>query len=198
MKSKDVQSFAQTGALMIELLVTLVVVAIGMWAMLDLHTRLQVSEQEAYQRTQALLLLGDLVERMRSNRQAAGDYLTNPIRGLGVDACSDPLAAPALAGRDRAQWCQGLQGSAEVYAGHAAGALIAGRGCVEALDEVAGEEYLLTVVWQGAVPLSAPPGEIRCGKGQYDQPAGSACALKPDSCRRYVSTRIHIAELGDS
>lgn len=188
----------QLGALMIELLVTLAVVVIGLWGVLDLHTRLQFSEREAYQRTQALLLLDDMVQRIKINRHAAVSYVTDPVLGSGESECADLSSLPAGAKRDIAQWCGALRGTAAAVAGAPAGGLIAGRGCVEALHEVPGEEYLLTVVWQGAVPLSAPPEDVRCGKGHYNLPVGSACARNADSCRRYISTRIHIAGLVES
>lgn len=180
---------------MIEVLVTLAVVVIGLWALLDLNIRLQASESEVYQRTRAMLLLADIAERMSINRPAASDYVTDAATGLGAGVCTDAPAASALAMRDRAQWCQALQSSNQVQATRPTGALIGGRGCIELLGDVSRKEYLLTVAWQGTMPLSPPPVGIACGKDQYDQPPDSACARHPDSCRRYVSTRLHLADL---
>ena len=185
----------QAGATMIEVLVTLAVVVIGLWALLDLNIRLQVSEGEVYQRTRAMLLLDDMAERMSINRPAASDYVTDAATGLGAGVCADPLTASALVTRDRAQWCQALQSANQGQAARRTGTLIGGRGCIELLEDVPGEEYLLTVAWQGSMPLSPPPEGITCGKDQYDQPPGSACAGHADSCRRYVSTRLHLADL---
>ena len=45
----------QRGASLIEVLVTLVIVAFGLLGIVGMQARLQVSEMEAYQRSQALL-----------------------------------------------------------------------------------------------------------------------------------------------
>lgn len=67
---------AQRGSLMIEVLVTMVVCVIGLWGLAQLQLRLQASEMEAYQRTQALLLLDDLSARIRLDSRRAPDHLT--------------------------------------------------------------------------------------------------------------------------
>ncbi len=179
---------------MIEILLTLSVMVIGMWAMLDLHTRLQVSEFEAYQRTQALALLDDMANRIMANRKEAAAYVTDSVRGIGTLPCSNPAESSTLVAHDQAEWCQALRGSAVGRLDEAA-RIIAGRGCVEAVGGLLEEEYLVTVVWQGATPLAQPPATLSCGKDQYNQPADSSCADSDDRCRRYVSTLVHIASL---
>ena len=62
----------QRGASLIEVLVTLVIVAFGLLGIVGMQARLQVSEMEAYQRSQALLLLNDMANRIAINRQLAG------------------------------------------------------------------------------------------------------------------------------
>ena len=74
--------------------------------------------------------------------------------------------------------------------GGAVGAMVGGRGCVEALG---GDEYLLTVAWQGLAPISAPPASVTCGEDDYDGGAGSQCVN--DLCRRVVTTVIRIPTL---
>ena len=68
--------------------------------------------------------------------------------------------------------------------------MVGGRGCVEALG---GDEYLVTVAWQGLIPISAPPATVTCGENAYDGDAGSQCLN--DLCRRVVTTVIRIPEL---
>lgn len=41
----------QGGGLMIEVLVTIAIVVIGLWGLMDVQSRLQRSEMESYQRT---------------------------------------------------------------------------------------------------------------------------------------------------
>jgi type IV pilus assembly protein PilV len=61
----------QRGTTLLEVLVTLVILAIGLLGLAGLQTRLQVSEMEAYQRSQALILLNDMASRIASNRANA-------------------------------------------------------------------------------------------------------------------------------
>ncbi|MNO00217.1 hypothetical protein D3C81_2200560 [compost metagenome] len=66
--------------------------------------------------------------------------------------------------------------------------MIGGRGCVES---VGSNTYLITVAWQGMAPISAPPGGVACGVGQYN--GSSACVN--DLCRRVVTTMVRVAPL---
>jgi type IV pilus assembly protein PilV len=175
---------------LIELLVTVLILAVGLLGMAGLQSRLQQSEMEAYQRSQALILLQDMANRITVNRNNTASYLTNStgIGGAGVNC--DPVAGN-LAARDRAEWCNALQGAGETTGGTGGsrvGAMIGGRGCVESLP---GGEYLLTVAWQGIVPLAAPPAGVTCGANLYNN--ATNCA--GDICRRVVTTIVRIATL---
>lgn len=177
---------AQRGASMIEVLVTIVIVAFGLLGMAGLQSRLQVSEMEAYQRAQALVLLNDMASRIATNRSAATGYVTAAI-GSG-DNC--PSATSFLQDIDKREWCLALQGAAEVAGGSKLGAVIGGRGCV---DPLGNGEYLVTIAWQGLIPLSAPPASVTCGQNLYNAVAGSVCVN--DLCRRVVTTVVRIAPL---
>ena len=56
------------GASLIEVMVTVVIIVLGLLGLAGLHARLQTSEMESYQRSQALLLLNDMASRMSINR----------------------------------------------------------------------------------------------------------------------------------
>ena len=56
----------QGGALMIEVLVTIVIVVIGALGLMRIQSQLQQSEMEAYQRTQAVILLNDMAAKEAS------------------------------------------------------------------------------------------------------------------------------------
>ncbi|WP_232324480.1 type IV pilus modification PilV family protein, partial [Variovorax sp. WDL1] len=71
-----VKLHSQRGATLLEALVTLVIIAFGLLGLVGLQSRLQVSEMEAYQRSQALILLNDMANRIAINRRAAGSYVT--------------------------------------------------------------------------------------------------------------------------
>jgi type IV pilus assembly protein PilV len=183
---------AQRGALMIEVLVTIVILAIGLLGLMQTQARLQKSEVESYQRTQALILLNDMASRMATNRSDVASYATE-LTYLGVGATC-PAVGLTLQSEDIREWCLTLQGAAETLAGAGGvGAMVGARGCVE--EFTVGREYMVTVVWQGLTPISLPPDTVGCGKNLYDLPAGSDCADNLDYCRRYVTTLVQLASL---
>jgi type IV pilus assembly protein PilV len=176
----------QRGTSMIEVLVTVVILAIGLLGLAGLQSRLGVSQVESYQRAQALVLLQDMSSRIATNRAHAASYVTgtaNPLPNGGV--C--PVAVGTRAQIDANQWCNALLGAAEIDGGSKAGAMIGARGCVEALSP---NEYLITVAWQGLAPVASPPATLGCGQGAYDD---EHC--RGDLCRRAVTTLVRIADL---
>ena len=181
---------SQRGTSMIEVLVTLVIIAFGLLGMAGLQMRLQVSEMESYQRSQALLVLNDISNRIVVNRSYAAAYLVAPGNPLGV-GMTCPTTTTTTVQRDLKEWCDILQGTAETTSSGAIkqGGMIGGRGCVEQI----GSDYLLTVAWQGLTPISAPPSSVACGANSYDAAAGSPCVS--DRCRRTVTTIVRIAAL---
>ena len=191
--TRKTSPLAQRGGLMIEVLVTIAILAIGLAGLMQMQARLQKSEVESYQRTQALMLANDMASRISTNRADASSYKTSDPNdptsiGFGMTC---PTASDTLQERDRGEWCELLQGAAEVDSGSSinVGSLIGGRGCV--YETTPGEEFIVTVVWQGLTPISAPP--VNCGKGSYDGGAGSDCVN--DLCRRYVTTLVSLGPL---
>lgn len=178
----------QSGSTMLEVLVTIVILSIGLLGLAGLQTRLQASEVESYQRAQALVLLNDMASRISANRNVAASYVTAEALGTGM-AC--PGVGASQQQRDASEWCFSLQGAAELAGESRIGAMIGGRGCVERLND---EEYMVTVAWQGLVPISTPPASVGCGQGEYDA-AGEEAGCKNDLCRRVVTTIVRIANL---
>lgn len=180
---------AQTGTSMIEVLVTIVIIAFGLLGMAGLQSRMQVSEVEAYQRAQALLLLNDMANRIATNRNAAASYVTGSA--VGADSnCATDFSGTSIPTVDKREWCLALQGAAELEGTSKLGAMIGGRGCV---DDLGSGEYMITIAWQGMVPLSAPPGSVACGADLYNGTTGAKCS--DDLCRRVVTTIVRIASL---
>src|SRR5215831_5653536 len=181
----------QRGTSLIEILVTIVITSIGLLGLAGLQGRMQVSEVESYQRSQALILLNDMASRVDANHRAAANYVTgNPV-GVGM-TCPATNGSSTRQEIDSAQWCVALQGAAEKIGGANgtnAGAMIGGRGCVESLPN---NQFLVTVAWQGQAPISAPPSSVSCGRYLYDA-AGTGCAQ--DRCRRAVTTVVQVATL---
>lgn len=178
----------QGGFGMIEVLVTLIIVAVGLLGLAGLQTRAQTAEREAYQRAQALILIDDMVSRIRSNREAARCYETTSYIGNGNDpaACSGwgTSSTRALADSDLNDWDQLLEGSAETLDGAQVGAMTGARGCVTYDGTVEPPQYTITVAWQGEVATVAP--ESDCAAGEYGT---------DDRLRRVVQTTIAFAKL---
>lgn len=184
----------QRGVTLVEVLVTMVILAIGLLGLVGLQARLQVLQIEAYQRAQALMLLRDMSSRIANNRNNAAAYaLAAPVAtpvGAGM-TCPALSGTPTRLQRDMFEWCNALQGaSEESAAGTQVGAMVGGRGCVEDLGS---GQFMVTVAWQGMAPLGAPPVSVTCGVNLYNGGAGSVCVS--DQCRRVVTNIVRIADL---
>ncbi|MEC5161949.1 prepilin-type N-terminal cleavage/methylation domain-containing protein [Janthinobacterium sp. CG_S6] len=180
---------SQGGSTLLEVLVTIVILAMGLLGLAGLQIRMHISEMESYQRVQAMILLEDMARRFEVNRNFAADYLTGATAPLGA-GMTCPTTSATLQQRDARQWCGALQGAAEKSGTSKVGVMIGGRGCVESLG---GNEYMITVAWQGLEAVSAPPASVACGKDLYDGAAASTC--RADACRRTVTTIVRIAPL---
>lgn len=166
----------QSGAALIEALVATLIVSFGLMALAGLHTTMNAAVHEAYQRTQALTLMQDMVQRIEVNQASASSYVT--ATPLGTDDTDSCLAASApgatLAQRDQCEWSLLLQGASEKAGSTAVGAMIGGRGCIEQLqapDPASGVcqpgIYRVTVAWQGFTATVAPA--VTCGQGLYSR-----------------------------
>ena len=183
---------------LVEVLVTMVILAIGLLGLVALQARVQVLQAEAYQRAQALMLLKDMAGRIASNRNNAGLYAGGTLPTVGVGAhtlpvCELPDPAAPRHEADLAEWCVALRGASESLGVTSVGAMVGGRGCVQDLDN---GRYMITVAWQGLAPISAPPASVSCGVvdgvSAYDG-EGSSCT--DDLCRRVVTTIVRVPRL---
>jgi type IV pilus assembly protein PilV len=182
-----IRSPYQRGVTLIEVLVTVVVLAFGLLGIAAFQAKAQAGSLEAYQRAQAVVLLEDLQARMTGNPAQVADYVTTTPLGTGdlPGTCSS-LAFGAL--RDKCEWSTALQGAAELKGTDVkVGAMIGARGCVtqvQARSEVAGAcrpgIYKLTVAWQGLHQTRAP--SHTCGSGQYGA----------ETLRRAISVRVAV------
>ncbi|TGD71628.1 pilus assembly protein [Mangrovimicrobium sediminis] len=179
---------------MIEVLITIAIVVIGVVGLLQIQSRLQESEVEAYQRSQALMLLNDMADRLSTNRVNADAYVTTglatPYLGVGGEDSVCDSADASVVAIDLREWCEQLRGAAETSGGTAVGGMIGARGCVQPVGIGA---FMVTVAWQGLTPVAAPPASVSCAVGLYNQPSPSPCVN--DECRRYVTTMVRLANL---
>ena len=138
----------------------MVILSIGLIALVVLQGRLHLLQMESYQRSQALILLSDMANRIALNRNGVDNYLTlgTPL-GAG-QACPAGVATREEA--DLSEWCAALQGAPETLGANQVGAMVGGRGCI---DDIGGGEYLVTVAWQGQAPISAPPASVDLRRG---------------------------------
>lgn len=164
----------QRGASMIEILVTIVILAFGLLGLAGLQMHIQGAQFEAYQRAQALVLLDDMAERIAANRSNAADYAAAADAygtGDGQPADCAGLGAMSVA-RDLCEWSNALKGSAEVSGGNNVGAMVDARGCIVKVQDANPASgvcqpaiYRVDVVWQGTVPTVAP--NVACGENAY-------------------------------
>ena len=103
----------QRGALMIEVLVTIVIVVIGLLALFQMQERLQRAEMESYQRTQAMMLLNDMASRIETNRSNIMAYANGFDYPVGAGMVCSSIGATNLQEQDVREWCNALQGAAE-------------------------------------------------------------------------------------
>lgn len=177
---------------LIEILVTLIIIAIGLLGLAGIQTRAQQAELESNQRAQALLLLQDMINRINANRKTAGCYaITDSVQGspsVGFGntttfTCNafGTAATQALFAADIAAWDDQLKGQVTSLNGQNAGAMIGARGCIgyDAVNDI----YTVSIAWQGLTETVIPANT--CGTGLY----GS------EAMRRVVSNTLRIADL---
>ena len=188
----------RAGFTMIEVMVALLIIVLGLLGLAGLQVRMQQAEFESYQRTQALVLLYDMVDRINVNRSTASCFaLTDGTTGgpwFGVATTITPACAVGGGADNTAaidamtEWNDLLQGAAEKkgVAADAVGAMAGARGCVS----LTGGVYTVAVAWQGTVETSTPKMDdgvtiINCANGEYGT----------ETRRRAVSTTFRMATL---
>lgn len=173
----------QHGALLIEVLVSVMICAFALLGFVGMQARATTSEFESYQRSQALVLLEDMIDRINTNRANAGSYVSAGLIGEGavVDCAGKNGAA-----LDLCEWGNLIRGSAEVRGAAKVGSMISARGCI---SRPAGstDRYVVSIVWLGTVPTGAPANA--CGK--------SDAAFPTEALRRVVSSTVCVGQLRD-
>lgn len=96
----------ETGIALIEVLVAVLVLAVGLLGMAAMQVQSSQMTNGAEQRTQAVLLTADMMDRIRANRGNAANY-----NGISVDpsatSCSTdyaPAASATVSVNDIAEW----------------------------------------------------------------------------------------------
>jgi type IV pilus assembly protein PilV len=175
---------------MIEILIAVVITVFGLFAMLGLNLRSYQAESESYQRSQALVLVEDMAQRIRANRTAIANYATPATAAAGAGTALEVCGAGVSAANDICEWGNLLRGAAETAAGGAnIGAMSQAQGCIAVTAPAAGASgptsANVVVVWRGSV-ASATNAAAPC------VPAGFNVT---DGFMRFTSTIVRLGDL---
>lgn len=190
----------QTGATLIEILITLIILMFGLLGLVGVSSRSHMTELESLQRTRALELVQDMASRINANRKVAACYSngadgvqmgtgssTVPDCPAGVVA-TDPQKIQAK--NDLDMWDKLLKGTDMRNDTQNVGALINAVGCVMQTAEDTDTVYLIAVAWQGLVRTAAPT--LSDGSSF---PCGSVATFGDSTQHRVVTTKVHIGNL---
>ncbi len=170
------QPIAQDGFSMIELLVTVVIFSVGLLGVAGLQIVSKRAAFEAMHRATASEVAYGLLEDMRANGPALGDYVATAQIGQNTMAvapttlaimCADsnnPCTETSIATRDLAHWESVLDGSME----GGAGGLIYPLACITGPPGGVTGVYMVTIVWRGTVSTT-DPGITTCGDDNNQQ-----------------------------
>lgn len=178
----------QRGVALIEILVALVVTLFGLFALLGLSLKLFQTESESYQRSQALVLVDDMAQRIKANRPNVASYAAPAASAVGAGPVED-CTGLSSSNLDVCQWGNLLRGAAASTATANVGAMSDARGCVAITAPAAGAAGPVTanvvVVWRGSVS-SSTLATAPC------VPAGYSVT---DGYMRYTSTVVRLGDL---
>jgi type IV pilus assembly protein PilV len=189
---------SQRGTSLVEVLVTLVIIAYGLLGLTGLMSGMHRVQSEGFTRSQALMLLADMTERISAgNPQTAAEAAAYADRiraglvapaGTGDSQPTDCSAVASGGARDVCEWSGLLKGTSEKLAGKPVGAIYGARGCIELLtapDATTGicrpATFRVSVAWQGMLASAAPSNA--CGRNLY----GSA-----DGARRVLAEQVTV------
>ncbi|MDO9617653.1 MAG: type IV pilus modification protein PilV [Pseudomonas sp.] len=142
------------GFTLIEVMIAMIILAVGLLGMASLTVRSQQSNESAYARSQASLLAYDIIERMRANKVAfsalearkvsfatqSNAYAFTSLPTCATPAAGTPATPAAQATKDLAEWCTALRNSLpSVNAG-------------QTLIARTGNTYRVHLAWQDSGP----------------------------------------------
>jgi type IV pilus assembly protein PilV len=196
---------AVAGYSLIEVMITMFIIAIGLLGLAGLQARALNGEIEAASRGQGLLLANDMADRMAANlssvkipagaatydQQSGGvvtvfgtGYTNTCITGNPASLSDQATCCAAKSSQaeiDVCEWDLALKGIAESSGGATkVGAMAGARGCVFLQ---AANIYEIDVTWQGRDATGAVASDLTCG------------ATAITERRRGVSRRLRVSDL---
>ena len=181
LNAKTYHQHMQAGISLLEVMITIVIMAFGLLGLAGLQMKTRSIEMESYQRAQAMVILNGMASQFQMSRGSATNYVKAGTIGGTVKDCS----AEEGANYDICQWGNALSGAAEASGGTNLGAMMGAKACVVEISPPDASKgicapgvYELTVTWQGLFKTSAPNNA--CAKGTYGD----------DALRRAISLRV--------
>lgn len=166
----------QTGFSLIEVLITVFVVAVGLLSAAGLQVISKKNNYDALQRTTASESAQEILARMRANAGHASLYAVDDAVDAGTPAvsCDSQSCTPEqMASYDLWVWAQSLAGAAETDPeGGLSGGLSSPTACIEA---GAGNLYTIAIAWRGVTPISLPTDDE-----DASDPANNGCGANKD------------------
>lgn len=101
----------QAGFTLLEVLIALIILAVGLLGMASLTVHSMQSNQSAYMRSQASVLAYDMADRMRTNYIGATTTTTYTAATATAPSCPSGCSPSEQAQLDVAQWRAALQSS---------------------------------------------------------------------------------------
>lgn len=203
----------QAGLSLIEVLIALVVLAVGILPMIGLQAVSKRSNFDSIQRTTAAQLAYDLMQRMRANNSstALAAYEVAGAKGLGNGKTGgaagqqgsmpnpDCSSAGAICNETQTAiydvwyWETLLDGDQETVGAASTGGLTLPTACLSGPIGGVSGIYTLTVVWRGSTTLANDTSVSTCGNGLVD-PAGNPVYGANGEYRRVASFSTYIAQ----
>lgn len=166
----------QTGFTLIEVMVAVFILAIGLLGLAGLQARLVNGQFEAYQRAQAMMLVDEMVSRIRVNPQdaRAGNYTASEHALTGATPVGCGLLSSVQ--NDLDCWKQSHD------------EIIGAVGCIENISGSAttAQVVRVSVAWQGMTPTVA--SQNSCGQDTFGD----------ENLRRVLFVDVTLAYLGGS
>jgi type IV pilus assembly protein PilV len=201
------QARSQHGFGLIEVLIAVLILAVGILGLATMQLGAKRASFEATQRSIATSMARDILERMRSNpgeldtyAAAASDLVVDTYTGTaGTDCSAVSCTTPQLAAYDMWDWTRMIQGDRTKLAGAAAGGLLNSVVCLHNNAGTAPTDGLVTVViaWRGITEIDQTvmddPGGLgltECGPGQFD-----SATVTGDRLRRQLTMTTFIADI---
>lgn len=156
------------GFSLIEVLVALFVISIGMLGIAGMELFSKSTETEAVQRSTAILVAQEMMEKMRANPTGLASYINVTLGNASLsapstDCTTSTCTTTQLASHDLWSWEQLLDGANEVSGTTKTGGLVQPQGCITGPAAGAAGVYTVAIAWRGNTAMGNPTATT-CGQ----------------------------------